>query len=70
VFEDAAAGVQSARAAGIKHVIGVGDATLGADIDVAVSSLSGITFDGACLTIPPQVVLEFRWRSNAPRLGG
>jgi sugar-phosphatase len=68
VFEDAAAGVQSARAAGIKHVIGVGDATLGTDIDLVVSSLAGISFDGACLTIPPTVILEVGRQGDAQGL--
>ena len=58
VFEDASAGVTSARAAGVAHVIGVGKATLGEDIDVAVSSLRGITFDGTQLRIPRDVIIE------------
>jgi sugar-phosphatase len=57
VFEDAAAGVASARSAGVACVIGVGEATLDDDVDVAVSSLRGIRFDGVRLTIPPNVVI-------------
>jgi sugar-phosphatase len=57
VFEDAAAGIASARAAGVAHVIGVGGATLNQDVDVAVRSLRGITFDGTRLTIPPEVMI-------------
>ena len=57
VFEDAAAGITSARAAGVRYVIGVGKATLSADIDVAISDLSGITFDGRRLTVPAEVIL-------------
>jgi mannitol-1-/sugar-/sorbitol-6-phosphatase len=60
VFEDAPAGIISARRAGVARVIGVGEATLGEDIDVAVSSLSGITFDGARLTIPREVIVNAR----------
>jgi mannitol-1-/sugar-/sorbitol-6-phosphatase len=60
VFEDAPLGVTSARAAGVACVIGVGEATLGQDVDVAVSSLRGITFDGVRLRIPPVVVLGAR----------
>lgn len=57
VFEDAVTGIEAARAARIGYVIGVGQATLSADIDVAVSSLSGIKFDGRCLTIPAEVII-------------
>jgi len=58
VFEDAAAGIMSARAAGVAHVIGVGETTLDGDVDVAVSSLCGITFNGTHLTIPRDVIIE------------
>jgi sugar-phosphatase len=57
VFEDAGAGIASARAAGVACVIGVGAATLGEDVDIAVSSLRGITFDGARLMIPPDAII-------------
>ena len=60
VFEDASAGIRSARAAGIAHVIGVGIASRDEDVDVAVSSLSGITFDGTRVSIP-------RWSIIPPR---
>ena len=52
------AGILSARAAGIAHVIGVGEATVGEDVDAAVSSLSGITFDGTHVSIPPELIIE------------
>jgi sugar-phosphatase len=57
VFEDAAAGIASARAAGIAHVIGVGAATLGQDVDIAVTNLRGITFTGAQLIIPGGIII-------------
>ena len=57
VFEDAGAGIESARAAGVACVIGVGEATLGENVDVSVLSLRGITYDGARLTIPPSVII-------------
>ena len=57
MFEDAAAGITSARAAGVACVIGVGESTVGEDVDVSVSSLRGITFDGTHLTIPADVTV-------------
>lgn len=57
VFEDAPAGITSARAAGVACVIGVGQATLGQEVDVSVSSLRGIAFDGVQLRIPSDVVI-------------
>ncbi len=42
VFEDAPLGIASARAAGIKVVVGVGPATIGRDVDASVSA-SGST---------------------------
>jgi sugar-phosphatase len=58
VFEDAPLGVVSARAAGVGIVIGVGAATNGCEIDVGVSALSGITFDGRTLVIPDAVKIS------------
>ena len=57
VFEDSRAGIISARAAGVAHVIGVGEATVGEDVDAAVSSLSGITFDGTHVSMPPELII-------------
>ena len=51
--------VSRRRGRPVSHdVIGVGKATLGEDIDVAVSSLRGITFDGTQLRIPRDVIIE------------
>ncbi|MCW2688092.1 MAG: phosphatase [Mycobacterium sp.] len=57
VFEDAPLGVMSARAAGAGVVIGVGPATIGCDVDVTVSTLSGITFDGTTLVVSDGVTI-------------
>jgi sugar-phosphatase len=57
VFEDARAGIMSARAAGAAHVIGVGSHTVDGDVDIAVSSLAGVTFDGSTLTIPKELII-------------
>jgi sugar-phosphatase len=51
VFEDAPLGIQSARAAGVKVVVGVGAATIGQDVDVTITDLSGVSFDGRTLTV-------------------
>jgi sugar-phosphatase len=58
VFEDAPLGVVSARAAGVPIVVGVGPATIGCEIDVGVSALLGITFDGTTLVIPDAVKIS------------
>ncbi|HKV21408.1 MAG TPA: HAD-IA family hydrolase [Mycobacterium sp.] len=52
VFEDAPAGVQAARAAGVGTVIGVG-AAAGTDVTVTVADLRGVRFDGRRLDIEP-----------------
>lgn len=52
VFEDAAAGVQAAIAAGVGLVIGVSDKAVATDADIVVKDLEGITFDGQELYIP------------------
>ncbi|MET0473213.1 MAG: HAD family hydrolase [Mycobacterium sp.] len=57
VFEDAHLGIVSARAAGVKYVVGVGPQTIGDDVDVSVADLRGITFDGYHLSIPASAVL-------------
>ena len=57
VFEDASAGVLSARAAGVGFVVGVSSRALGIGADVVVRDLRGITFDGATLYIPESNVL-------------
>jgi mannitol-1-/sugar-/sorbitol-6-phosphatase len=50
VFEDAPAGVQAARAAGVATVIGVGTAA-GPDVTATVADLRGVRFDGRRLDI-------------------
>jgi hypothetical protein len=45
--------------------MGVGERTLDGDVDIAVSSLCGITFDGKHLTIPREVIIEAKWWSAA-----
>jgi sugar-phosphatase len=61
VFEDAPLGIRSARAAGAKVVIGVGAATIGQDVDVTITDLSGVTFDGRTLTIADSAVIPTRF---------
>lgn len=51
VFEDAPAGIASARAAGVGTIIGVGPIAATADVTVAVADLRGVRFDGQCLHI-------------------
>jgi mannitol-1-/sugar-/sorbitol-6-phosphatase len=60
VFEDAPLGIRSARAAGAKVVIGVGAATIAQDVDVTITDLSGVTFDGRTLTITHSAVIRPR----------
>ena len=52
VFEDAAAGVEAAIAAGVGLVVGVSARALNTDADIVVRDLRGITFDGDELHIP------------------
>ena len=58
VFEDAVAGVASARAAGVGVVVGVGSRVVGASVDCVVSSLDGITYSSGMLTIPDSILLK------------
>jgi sugar-phosphatase len=58
VFEDAVAGVTSARAAGVGVVVGVGSRVVGAAVDCVVSSLDGITYSPGLLTIPDSILLK------------
>lgn len=58
VFEDAVAGVQAARAAGVGVVVGVGERVLSADVSCVVSSLVGISWSSGVLTIPDSVLLK------------
>jgi sugar-phosphatase len=52
VFEDAAAGVEAAIAAGVGLVVGVSARALSTAADIVVRDLKGITFDGDELYIP------------------
>jgi len=49
VFEDAPAGIEAARAAGVATIVGVG--AMAADADVTVTDLCGVRFDGHRLRI-------------------
>jgi sugar-phosphatase len=51
VFEDAPAGIEAARAAGVRAVIGVGAVAATAPVTAAVADLRGVRFDGRCLQI-------------------
>nr|WP_276512240.1 HAD-IA family hydrolase [Cryobacterium roopkundense] len=51
VFEDADAGVRSARSAGVGLAVGVGDRGLHTSAHVVVADLSGIRFDGTQLDL-------------------
>ena len=58
VFEDAVAGVQAARAAGVGVVVGIGPRVLDADVSCVVSSLQGITWVDGVLSIPESSLLK------------
>jgi sugar-phosphatase len=58
VFEDAVAGVESARAAGVGVVVGIGSRVLEADVSCVVSSLEGITWVNGVLTVPSSSLLK------------
>jgi sugar-phosphatase len=58
VFEDAVAGVQAARAAGVGVVVGVGPRVLDAEVDCVVSSLEGITWADGVLNIAETSILK------------
>ena len=53
VFEDAPSGVKAGVAAGAR-VIGIGEHVLETDAEIVISSLLGIEFDGAELSIPDE----------------
>lgn len=57
VFEDAPAGIDAARAAGIATVIGVGAGAAAAPVTLAVADLSGVRFDANRLTIAAGTIL-------------
>ena len=58
VFEDAVAGVESARAAGVGVVVGIGSRVLEADVSCVVSSLEGITWADGLLNISDFALLK------------
>lgn len=58
VFEDAVAGVQAARAAGVGVVVGVGPRVLDSEVDCVVSSLEGITWSNGVLNIAETSILK------------
>ena len=58
VFEDAVAGVQAARAAGVGVVVGVGPRVIDADVSCVVSSLEGITWSHGVLSIAETSLLK------------
>ncbi len=57
VFEDAPAGIEAARAAGVATIIGVGAIAATAGITVAVADLRGVRFDGHHLRIDASTIL-------------
>ena len=64
VFEDAAAGIAAARAAGVATIVGVG-VGVGADacaagVTLAVADLRGVRFDGHRLRIEDRTILPSR----------
>ena len=58
VFEDAVAGVQAARAAGVGVVVGIGPRVLDADVSCVVSSLAGISWADGVLNISDFALLK------------
>ncbi|OBF36741.1 phosphatase [Mycobacterium sp. ACS1612] len=58
VFEDAPAGIASARNAGVSTVIGVGAASVGSSVTLAVADLRGVRFDGTRLHVAAEAVLS------------
>jgi sugar-phosphatase len=51
VFEDAPAGVEAARSAGVITIVGVGAAVTAAPVALTVADMRGIRFDGSRLDI-------------------
>lgn len=58
VFEDTVAGIQSARAAGAGHVVGIGTRVLDSDADLVVPDLACLAWDGATLTVRADALLR------------
>ena len=57
VFEDAPAGIASARAAGVTTIIGVGAIAAAATVTLGVADLRGVRFDGRRLHIADGAIL-------------
>jgi sugar-phosphatase len=57
VFEDAAAGIAAAQAAGVATIVGVGADACAAGVTLAVADLRGVRFDGHCLRIEDKSIL-------------
>jgi mannitol-1-/sugar-/sorbitol-6-phosphatase len=57
VFEDAPAGIEAARSAGVTTIIGVGAAAAAESVTLAVADLRGVSFDGHRLGIATSAVL-------------
>ena len=58
VFEDAPAGIASARAAGVTTIIGVGTNARTSEVTLVISDLSGVRFDGRELRIDASSILD------------
>jgi mannitol-1-/sugar-/sorbitol-6-phosphatase len=58
VFEDAIAGIASARAAGVQTIIGVGANARTPDVTLVVSDLTGVRFDGRELRIDTSTIVD------------
>ena len=57
VFEDAPAGIEAARAAGVATITGVGAIATTAGVTLAVADLRGVRFDGHNLRIDASTIL-------------
>ena len=57
VFEDAPAGIASARAAGVTTIIGVGAIAAATPVTVAVADLRGVHYDGHRLQIEADAIM-------------
>ncbi|MGA4545456.1 HAD-IA family hydrolase [Uniformispora flossi] len=58
VFEDTAAGIRAARAAGAGHVVGIGKRALDSDADIVVPDLACLAWDGTTLTVRADALLR------------
>jgi beta-phosphoglucomutase-like phosphatase (HAD superfamily) len=51
VLEDAPSGVEAARAAGVRAVIGIGERALETDADVVVPDLRSVSYDAGAVRV-------------------